>query len=1069
MASKTVNRRVNIYINGKEVINSGKAIRAEWVKARNELNNTNKSAKEYQDRLKRFKDLDSRLRQHRQELSGVSRSWTNFKQIAAGVLVGGGIIGGIQMLGRFVKGMVTSNAELSDSLADVRKTTGLTAEEVDKLAGNLKKIDTRTSRKELLNLAKEAGKLGLTGVKNIEDFVKQADQIQVALGEDLGDGAVTQIGKIASAFGTDLLNIGSAINEVGANSKATEAYLVEFTARMQGVGVSTNLSASDIMGFAATLDSLGLQSEMSATALNTFFMDFVKDTDKFGEAAGFAEGELQKLIGKEGTNAGFLAFIQKLKDSSTGTKDFLKKMEDLGINGARGAQVFLALSNNVGEVAKMQGIANDAFEKGTSLTEEFNIKNNNLAANMEKVGRALKGMFTNSAIMKGIENVVGWFSEWVEIPLSETLAKEVTDLRMLELKIYDVNTPTEERLKLIKELQSQYPNYLANIDAETVSNEDLHKALEKVNQMLVAKLVVQKKQEEIDKVNEEAAQRILDLEDQKEKIREKMVKYSKSYELDFVGSDGKGQFSLYEQAKDLQEKMIETNDRYIKSNASYMGSLAVRAKTIQEDIDKLNKEAINLTEEKNRLAQELGLTVDESIAPKKENDKNKDGDEENNDNKGGGSLSNDEKSALDKKHAEVLAANEKAQEELNKMRTQYYLQQLSDEETMEKEKIRIQLENDIAAIEGSVASEALKREQIVAAKDLTEQAIQQVSDKYEAMREEKRKEKDLRKEEEQLRIQEALMSDLEYRLYQEEQYWDDLIALAEVGSAEYEALLAAKTDAINGIVREAVISQGEEMQKTLDNVGQAAAGFGNMFTGMMQLVGAEGEQLSEFQKAMALFQIGIDTASAISSALKYATANPANAVTAGAAGAVQFATQLGMIFANMAKAKKLIAGGDKPKYATGGIFDGPLHSQGGMPIIDPLTGMPVAEVEGGEAILSRSTVQNNRGLVDALLDTSMNRGGAALPFLQAENQRGINFDGLSVNRPFGSAQGTATQQPIINIDSQQIASAVASQIAPFMLEMRDWKRNLNATVNLKQMDDARHELDYIKSMSGMGS
>ena len=46
------------------------------------------------------------------------------------------------------------------------------------------KTEYRTSRDELLKLAKEAGKLGITGVENIRRFVEQADKINVSLGED---------------------------------------------------------------------------------------------------------------------------------------------------------------------------------------------------------------------------------------------------------------------------------------------------------------------------------------------------------------------------------------------------------------------------------------------------------------------------------------------------------------------------------------------------------------------------------------------------------------------------------------------------------------------------------------------------------------------------------------------------------------------------------------------------------------------------------------------------------------------------------------------------------------------
>ncbi|WP_158648468.1 hypothetical protein, partial [Candidatus Symbiothrix dinenymphae] len=91
-------------------------------------------------------------------------------------------------------------AKMDDTYADVMKTTGLTHEQVKDLNEEFKKLDTRTSREELNNLARDAGKLGITGKKDILDFVEAGNQINVALGEDLGEGAIKNIGKLTEVY-----------------------------------------------------------------------------------------------------------------------------------------------------------------------------------------------------------------------------------------------------------------------------------------------------------------------------------------------------------------------------------------------------------------------------------------------------------------------------------------------------------------------------------------------------------------------------------------------------------------------------------------------------------------------------------------------------------------------------------------------------------------------------------------------------------------------------------------------------------------------------------------------------
>jgi hypothetical protein len=90
-----------------------------------------------------------------------------------------------------------------------------------------------------------------------------------------------------------------------------------------------------------------------------------------------------------------------------------------------------------------------------------------------------------------------------------------------------------------------------------------------------------------------------------------------------------------------------------------------------------------------------------------------------------------------------------------------------------------------------------------------------------------------------------------------------------------------------------------------------------------QLAGIAGESTA-VGKALALANIGIDTAQAISSLTKASEQNPANGLTFGAAGTIQFATGLIRIAANIKKAKDLLskvkggAGGNLPSIPGGG-------------------------------------------------------------------------------------------------------------------------------------------------------
>ena len=189
--------------------------------------------------------------------------------------------GGIFVLVQSISGISTTIrksvedfATMEEEMADVRKYTGMTADQVRDLNEELKKMDTRTSREQLNQLAGSAGRLGLQSKKDILEFVEAADMIGVALGDDLGDDAVDKIGKLAMAFGEDetkglkkaMLSTGSALNELAQNSSAQAGYLVEFTARVAGFGKQLGLTQAQIMGFGTAMDENLLQDEMAATA-----------------------------------------------------------------------------------------------------------------------------------------------------------------------------------------------------------------------------------------------------------------------------------------------------------------------------------------------------------------------------------------------------------------------------------------------------------------------------------------------------------------------------------------------------------------------------------------------------------------------------------------------------------------------------------------------------------------------------------------------------------------------------------------------------------------------------------
>lgn len=361
---------------------------------------------EFKKLQKEIDAVGARLKEVRTGKSGFQAMFAGIKDEVKqfGVLAASYL--GFEFLTSQVKNVIGAQKKLSDENRNIAKTTGLTADEIERLNKDFKELDTRSSNSKLRQFAEEAGKLGKEGVANVERFVDEANKIDVALGEDLGEGAIEKIAKISGIFGQSMTQIASGINSVGQASAASESYQVDFAFRTAGTAKAARLAAGDVLGYAAALEVNGQTAEVAATSLNNFFLDFVSKSNQFGKAAGFAKGELAKLINQKGVNEAFLQFLTRLKETSTSTEDFVNKMSALGIDGARGANVLLVLANNIDEVRKQQLLANTEISKGTSVLNEYNIKNNGFAATIDKLSKLVNSAITSNRFVSFVTGIV---------------------------------------------------------------------------------------------------------------------------------------------------------------------------------------------------------------------------------------------------------------------------------------------------------------------------------------------------------------------------------------------------------------------------------------------------------------------------------------------------------------------------------------------------------------------------------------------------------------------------------------------------------------------------------------
>lgn len=404
-------------------LNSGRIARGskEWDELTKAISRTKAEIKKVKEETKEAQTLMQRMKNAGDFWMGIATSATAAIQAISGVKA-------------TMRQAVQDYAAMEEAEAQVVKYTGLSKQAVRELNEELKRMDTRTARERLNELAGDAGRLGIDSKEKILEFVDAADQINVALGEDLGEDAVKNIGKLTQLFGEDerrglrqgMLATGSAINELAQNSSASEPYILDLTGRLAGAARQANIAQANVMGLAATLDKNMVSAEKGATALQKVIVKMYQEPEKIARAAGLDVERFTQLLKKD-ANAALLEFLQSL--SNMGSLDQLAPLfGDMQMSGAAIVQVLSTLSANIGDVRAQQELATTAFADATSVTREFAVQNNTVQAGLDKAKKRFNDLSvelgeklapvmrytisTSSLMLRGMSLLVDFLKEY---------------------------------------------------------------------------------------------------------------------------------------------------------------------------------------------------------------------------------------------------------------------------------------------------------------------------------------------------------------------------------------------------------------------------------------------------------------------------------------------------------------------------------------------------------------------------------------------------------------------------------------------------------------------------------
>lgn len=383
-----------------------------------ELNKINTGDEEFKNKQKALKDLKKEI----DDVTGAAHkqggAWqTALKNLTAYV--------GLFQVFNAIKDTVTSaikkNFEYSSSLTDIRKVSGLTMQDVNKLSEELAKIDTRTSVDGLAQLAYQGAKLGMGkyGVEGMKQFVAAADQINVAIGEEMGEEALPALSKMVETMGLipkmgiekAMLATGSAMFKLSSTSTSTSTNIVEFAKRLTGVSRTAGITTDQLLALGSASDSLFLMPEVSATAMSKFIVALQKNHNLIEKDLGIQDGTIKRMYAAGNAMDAIVMVLEKMRDK--GNMNALGSIfKDLGSDGQRLITAMVTMSKNVDVLKDHLYESQEAFEEATAVTSEYTMQQQSAAGILDRANNLWSKAFVNP---DGVESVKAMAQAWYDM------------------------------------------------------------------------------------------------------------------------------------------------------------------------------------------------------------------------------------------------------------------------------------------------------------------------------------------------------------------------------------------------------------------------------------------------------------------------------------------------------------------------------------------------------------------------------------------------------------------------------------------------------------------------------
>ena len=405
--------------------------------AKSELGKMSSSSKGLKDMQGNVKALQAQIDKLTGSTHKQSGAWqTALKNLTAYV----GMFAVFNQVKSMMTGVIKKNLEYSGSLTDIRKVAGLAQEDINELSTKLAKIDTRTSADGLAKLAFEGAKLGMSkyGIDGMNSFVKAADQINVAIGEEMGEESLPALSKMVEVMGLiprmgiekALLATGSAMFKLSTTSTSTSNDIVEFSKRLTGVARTAGITTDQLLALGSASSSMMLMPEVASTAMGKFIVALQKNHNLIAKELGIPDETIKNLYASGRAMDAIVLVLEKMRDK--GNMNALGGIfKDLGSDGQRLVTAMVTMSKNVDMLKEHLDTSSDAFHEATAVTAEYEMQQESAIGILERANNLWEKAFVNP---DGVDNVKELSKAWYD--MSKFLTENVFALNSMKVVLW---------------------------------------------------------------------------------------------------------------------------------------------------------------------------------------------------------------------------------------------------------------------------------------------------------------------------------------------------------------------------------------------------------------------------------------------------------------------------------------------------------------------------------------------------------------------------------------------------------------------------------------------------------